>query len=126
MAHTHAQPPAEFRPRPALLAAWRLLRDRILAALRGAGGPRYWAARVPRLERGAAHLIEAHLRAMPGVLLAHVTPAIDGAATVSVSYDARRASPSAILASIEPLAPGLEPIESSPLRSSHPEDQCVC
>ncbi len=106
--------------------AWRTLWERVCAFLRRLRGPRYFAARVARLDRGAAPLIEARLRAIDGVLVAHVTPAIDGSATLSVSYDARRCSADAILACIEPLAPGVEAIESPAARSAHPEDQCVC
>lgn len=126
MAHAHARPPAEFDPRPTLLTAWRAVRDRVLAILRGTAGPRYWAARVPRLERGTAPLIESRLRAAAGVLVVHVTPAIDGSATVSVSYDPRRATAESVSAVLEPIAPGFETIETPALRSPHPEDQCVC
>lgn len=105
---------------------WRLLVHRVVASIRWFRGPRYWAARVARLERGAASVIESRARAIPGVLIAHVTPSIDGSATISISYDARRASVDAIVAVIEPLAPGLELIETAGSRSAHPEDQCVC
>ena len=89
-------------------------------------GPAYWAARVARLERGSASAIEAHLRAVPGVLSAWVTPSIDGRGLISVSYDPRLITPESIAHACTPLAHGLAPVPHGEHRLASPDDSCVC
>jgi hypothetical protein len=81
---------------------------------------------VTALERGGAALIEQHLRVLPGVCAAWVTPSIDGQALISVSYDPRRITPDSLLTALLPVTRGLAPITTSDTRTIPPEDQCVC
>ncbi len=104
----------------------RSVRDWVTQHTNALRGPAYWAARVARLERGSATAIEAHLRAVPGVLSAWVTPAIDGRGLISVSYDPKMITPESIAHACTPLAHGLAPVAHAEHRMASPDDSCVC
>lgn len=104
----------------------RTLRAWIARHTNSLRGPAYWAARVARLERGSAPAIEAHLRAVPGVLSAWVTPAIDGRGLISVSYDPKLVTPETIAHACTPMAHGLAPVPHAEHRMASPDDSCVC
>ncbi len=104
----------------------RTLRDWLARQMTAMRGPAYWAARVARLERGSAPAIEANLRAVPGVLSAWVTPAIDGRGLISVSYDPKLVTPETIAHACTPMAHGLAPVAHAEHRMASPDDSCVC
>ncbi len=104
----------------------RRLREWITLRMNSLRGPAYWAARVARLERGSAPAIEAHLRTVPGVLSAWVTPSIDGRGLISVSYDPAVVTPESIAHACTPLAHGLAPVAHAEHRMASPDDSCIC